>query len=57
MLWRLIYIYILYGILQHHLMCDATDTVDKRFFLDDLEIKKESMEALVAVGSIDAQEV
>ena len=37
-------------------MCDRSDTVDKRFFLDDLEVKPDSMEALVSVGSIDASE-
>jgi hypothetical protein len=30
--------------------------MDKRFFLDDLENKPETMEALVSVGSIDAVE-
>ena len=42
--------------MDEHLVCDKTDTVDKRFFLDDLEIKSETMEALVSVGSVDAQE-
>jgi hypothetical protein len=37
-------------------VCDKTDTIDKRFFLDDLENKPETMEALVSVGSIDASE-
>ena len=42
--------------LDHHLVCDHTDTVDKRLFLDHLEIKPDTMENLVAVGSIDAIE-
>jgi hypothetical protein len=41
---------------KEHLVCDKTDTMDKRFFLDDLENKPETMEALVSVGSIDAVE-
>ena len=41
---------------EGHLLCDRSDTVDKRFFLDDLEVKPDSMEALVSVGSIDATE-
>jgi hypothetical protein len=42
--------------LDHHLVCDHTDTVDKRLFLDHLEIKPDTMENLVSVGSIDAKE-
>ena len=40
---------------NEHLLCDKTDTVDKRFYLDDLEVKPEGMDVLVDVGSIDAR--
>jgi len=41
---------------EEHLVCDSTDTVDKRFYMDHLEVKPDTMENLVDVGSIDAKE-